>query len=214
MKVTRSCLVCSKEFKTTEYLIGIGKGKYCGKTCSVAAMVGRKQSDETRKKRTDKLRGRHWKVKDTSRYGKHLIGRAPWNKGKKMPSGKDHPNFGKHWKIKDTSRFGKHIEGEKNPKWRGGVSKDPIYVSWSKNKRNRVIKRIKIERGTHTFGEWELLKSQYGFRCPSCGENEPKIKLTEDHIIPLSKGGSDRIENVQPLCLSCNCRKHTLSTKY
>jgi hypothetical protein len=99
--------------------------------------------------------------------------------------------------------------GDKNPAWKGGISNDRNYRSWSKNKRNR-IKRI----GNHTFGEWENLKIQYNFTCPSCHKSEPEIKLTEDHIIPLSKGGSDNIENIQPLCKSCNCRKNVKIIKY
>ena len=68
------------------------------------------------------------------------------------------------------------------------------------------MKRCAI--GSHTFGEWQLLKKQHGYRCPYCGKKEPEIKLTQDHIIPLSKGGSDFIENIQPLCRSCNCKKY------
>jgi 5-methylcytosine-specific restriction endonuclease McrA len=61
--------------------------------------------------------------------------------------------------------------------------------------------------GSHTIGEWETLKAQYNWTCLICGKQEPQIKLTEDHIIPLSKGGSDNIENIQPLCKTCNCKK-------
>jgi len=58
--------------------------------------------------------------------------------------------------------------------------------------------------GNHTLQEWENLKKLHNFKCVKCGEIK---KLTKDHIIPLSKGGSDFIENIQPLCKNCNSKK-------
>jgi len=43
-----------------------------------------------------------------------------------------------------------------------------------------------------------------GYRCATCGAVET---LTIDHIDPLSKGGSDDLDNLQLLCRSCNSRK-------
>lgn len=57
---------------------------------------------------------------------------------------------------------------------------------------------------THSYEEWLDLLHRCKGRCVKCGK---KRKLTRDHIIPLSKGGHDGIENIQPLCRPCNTRK-------
>lgn len=41
-------------------------------------------------------------------------------------------------------------------------------------------------------------------RCKKCGATE---QLTVDHIIPISKGGTSELRNLQALCLSCNLKK-------
>lgn len=82
---------------------------------------------------------------------------------------------------------------------------------WSKN--NRPRKRLLDSqyharklgaKGTHTLKQWNNLCKKFDYRCANCGK---KRKLTEDHIIPLSKGGTNYISNIQPLCLSCNSAK-------
>lgn len=41
-------------------------------------------------------------------------------------------------------------------------------------------------------------------KCQCCGSTE---HLTIDHIIPLARGGSNDLDNLQILCRSCNSRK-------
>lgn len=62
-----------------------------------------------------------------------------------------------------------------------------------------------------TNKEWLALKKEYHNHCLRCRRCEPSIKLTADHVLPLSKGGGNSISNIQPLCGDCNCwkgRKH------
>ena len=65
--------------------------------------------------------------------------------------------------------------------------------------------------GSFTAKEWKELCKFYNHRCLCCGE---KKKLTADHIIPVAKGGTSYIENIQPLCGSCNSSKGTKTTDY
>jgi len=83
--------------------------------------------------------------------------------------------------------------------------------------------RVKAKKhgatGNHTFQEWQDLKAKYLYCCLSCGMKEPftgqRVEhLTEDHIVPLSRGGSHNIDNIQPLCFRCNNSKRTKSTDF
>lgn len=79
--------------------------------------------------------------------------------------------------------------------------KNPKIISHLKSRR---YAREKNAIGSHTLQEWENLKIKFNNKCAIC---DKEIKLTKDHIIPLSAGGTDYIENIQPLCRNCNSKK-------
>ncbi len=99
---------------------------------------------------------------------------------------------------------------------------------WKKNNREKInkwlskpINRIKDNLrkykrrsavGKVSYGEWVELCSKYENKCLCCGSK--KKKLTIDHVIPLVLGGVNSIENIQPLCGSCNSKKGIKTTDY
>lgn len=73
------------------------------------------------------------------------------------------------------------------------------------------LSRLRRERmeaaralGTHTEAEWTALVAYCGGRCVRCSSAE---SVQKDHIKLVARGGSDSIENLQPLCRRCNCGK-------
>jgi len=72
--------------------------------------------------------------------------------------------------------------------------------------------RLSIARtkGTHTKNEWENMRSFFG-ECLKCGSDNDIVK---DHVVPIYQGGSDSIENIQPLCRRCNASKGSESINY
>ena len=124
---------------------------------------------------------------------------------------KHHATAGKVWKENNhervllaSRRFRQNHSKELRLQEKEYRKNNPSKIL-AKNHRQRA-RRIQAE-GCFTDDEWESLKIKYDNRCACCGEQAPNIKLTVDHIIPISKGGMNYISNIQPLCKSCNCKK-------
>ncbi len=111
------------------------------------------------------------------------------------------------------------ITGENSSQWKGG-RKSERYKSlarersrlWKVNNPKRVAAQVYLRRAKKRQtevpmleSEWQNILLKYNGECLDCGSKE---KITCDHIIPISKGGQHTINNVQPLCLKCNMKKH------
>lgn len=56
------------------------------------------------------------------------------------------------------------------------------------------------------------LISKYGGKCAICGKAFESMKdITFDHIIPMSKGGDDTIDNYQLAHFACNQLKNDMT---
>lgn len=120
------------------------------------------------------------------------------------------------------ARYLKDREGYKrrSQQWRERNRDKDSEGSRRWQRENPVAKRaIKHQRrarkqangGSYTVQEWNELCARYDHRCLCCGEHKP---LTVDHVLPLSLGGDNTINNLQPLCLACNVRKHAKHIDY
>jgi hypothetical protein len=90
---------------------------------------------------------------------------------------------------------------------------------WRKNNPEKAMaivhRRLAKKRGnggSFTAAEWTALCKQYNNYCLACGRKD--VKLTADHVLPLSLGGTSNIDNIQPLCQSCNSSKNNRHIDY
>ncbi|WP_164494826.1 HNH endonuclease [Streptomyces sp. ADI96-15] len=65
--------------------------------------------------------------------------------------------------------------------------------------------------GGVSLAEWIALRDSYGC-CLKCLRTD--VPLEPDHVVPLVHGGRDHIDNIQPLCRSCNSSKRAKGTDY
>lgn len=159
------------------------------KNMKKATNLGKHFSSEHRRKLSESNKGKEHNISKENRekMRRRMLGKK----------GIGTPHF-KH----GLSKTKEYIR-EKNHRWR---SKNHERHIWHNRNRRAILSG---NGGYHTMAEWETLKAQYNWRCPRCRRGEPEIRLVADHIVPVVLGGSNNIENIQPLCGPCNNWKRT-----
>ena len=71
------------------------------------------------------------------------------------------------------------------------------YIDTEKNK-------AKIKRKRYSDKERKIIYNKSGGRCELCGQWLLLENMTLDHIVPLSMGGGESMENLQAACYACN----------
>ncbi len=120
----------------------------------------------------------------------------------------------KNWERIKKSKAEYFQAIKNNPEFRNSrkISKQ---VNYSKNpekilaKNQQYVKRLKGAPGYHTEKQVKNLFAKQSGRCYYCKRNL-QAKYQKDHFIPLSKGGTNYIENIRIVCGECNASKHNL----
>ena len=92
---------------------------------------------------------------------------------------------------------------------RGAVIRVARYTKKNRDKKAKWDKQYWYRRRGSNAGymDWQAISDKFellGNKCQLCGATE---RIEIDHILALSKGGTNHIDNLQPLCKPCNSGK-------
>lgn len=125
-----------------------------------------------------------------SKEKRKQYGRAEWKAKKKNPK---YIEYRKKWLFDNRKEV-----AEKAKLYR---EKNKVFLL--PNRSNQRAKKIGVS-GKISMNEWKSALSLTNFMCISC---EDALADTIDHVIPLSLGGTNTYDNIQPMCLRCNLKK-------
>ena len=205
----RTCKGCGKtkpidDFQKTGKLYKDGSPKYHGKCKVCLNDYHRKHySDSPSYKESHKRSSANWQAKNKEKRNEYYREYRKSNKDKMS-------EYQRRWRAKVVKKVSAYsVEYKRNRK-----ATDIEYLKTVREYcRIRRVRRTGAG-GAHTLAEWEALKAQHNCTCLCCQKQEPEIKLTVDHVLPLVMGGTDDISNIQPLCFSCNTKKNAKHIDY
>ncbi len=189
------CFICGKYFEAKR-----SSAKYCSKICSRKAENNTERAKNARKlyyeKNKDKI-SQKGKIKRNG-YSDEIKNKIKEQRHEYYLKNKDIIlKNNKEWKLKNQSKYKKYCKE---------YSKE--YNLTEKGRKSTILKNYKRRMNVNNLDniDYNLLKEKFnklGNKCVICGSKN----ITIDHIIPISKGGTNNIDNLQPLCKSCNSSK-------
>ena len=111
------------------------------------------------------------------------------------------------WRIKNLDKARAHNRKSWHKNREVNLQRKKV---WNQNNKDKILEKEHRRRAlvnnctTYKITKKDLRRIKRG-PCMACGSTE---SIQMDHIIPLSRGGSHGIGNLQPLCKPCNISKN------
>jgi 5-methylcytosine-specific restriction endonuclease McrA len=193
------CKVCHIEFKETHF-----NQKCCSDECKHQAK--RNTQDKYKKSEKGKSSYQRWcknpvkkeidkKYMQTEKAKKKAVIRS-------TRALKNNQSLQEKKRIRDRlfakTEYGRELNNNAKRKYAHTEKGRTIMLQCKYRRRNYSAGKFDMEA-------WKEKLESLHYKCQMCGTDE---RITIDHIIPLSKGGTNHIDNLQPLCHSCNSSKN------
>jgi 5-methylcytosine-specific restriction endonuclease McrA len=107
------------------------------------------------------------------------------------------------WRRKNAERL-KIVDGARVAKWRVD-NPEKVLINSRKGRHTRRARQYEAG-GSYTNAQIQELLERQDWKCIYCSTCL-RSKRELDHIMPLARGGSNDISNLQWLCLPCNRKK-------
>jgi 5-methylcytosine-specific restriction endonuclease McrA len=113
--------------------------------------------------------------------------------------------YSRKWREANREKTRAHIRASMRKYRAANPEKGRIYKQYRRAKKAG-------NGGVHTSEDIRNLLIVQNGRCAGCARKFTKLLCySVDHVIPLSKGGTNSADNIQLLCVSCNSSKCAMS---
>lgn len=187
-----TCIGCHKESALKRYWGNPERFREISRKWSINNPEKRRAKDrEWREKNRQRVRerGRDWKRRNAD----------------------SHRASSRKWRLKNPD---KARESSRRRYFENHEARKESDRRWKRNNPIKVMAQVENRRarkrnapGTHTAAHVTAILLRQGRKCVYCKNRLKGREYHVDHIVPLSRGGSNGPENLQMLCPSCNMKK-------
>lgn len=213
---TKRCIVCSEEKPTTDFSKQAARKDGLRRQCKACDAISRadyyqRNAEKRRaaaaewKKKNPELAAqklREWRKQNPEKI---KAARKSWEE--KNPGRVQQLNKEWHEKNRESALANMAVYRQEHPEYFAKKAKE--WRAENQELARTITRRYKARRkgasGSFTDADIERLKVAQRGKCCYC--RKPLLKYHIDHIVPVSKGGSNDPSNLQLLCPRCNISK-------